>query len=206
MKRPSKIVSNTCLAIVRDDKGKLHLAGDRRISWGYHKAQVMVRPKVMKRDGLLLAGTGVSAICTEVVALFPIPEVSPTIDVEIYINEIFIPNLMNFLHDKHYMHPVERRLHYKEELLRHGVEEWFGALILIGIKGQVFELTVDNDVIAADLVDAPTAAGCGGELALGSLLTTEKTKMPAKKRLITALTVAASVSPGCDHNIDIVSE
>ncbi len=203
MNRLGRPMSNTCLAVLRDTSGKLWFAGDRRVSWGMHRAQRMVKPKIAKRDGILLAGTGVGSLCDEIVQLLQIPEQGKHGDPFLYIHEVFMPSLFEHLRHKGYLHKEERRLGHNGE----GMEDhWFGAAILIGLKGQLFELDVDNEHIGVDLIDAPHAHGCGGDLALGSLLTTEGTKLHPKTRLEKALRVAAQVSPGCDDNIDVLHE
>ena len=197
--------SNTCLAVLRDVEGKLWFAGDRRLSWGMHRAQKMRKPKIAKREGLLLAGTGVGSMCDEIVHLMQIPEQGKSGDPYWYMHEIFMPTLFDHLRHKGYLHEKERRLAYHEDR-ESREDDWFGAIILIGFKGQLFELDVDNQQISLDMIDAPYAHGCGGDLALGSLLTTEGTKMGPAKRLEKALHVAAEVSPGCDNNVDILHE
>jgi hypothetical protein len=77
--------------------------------------------------------------------------------------------------------------------------------------GNPYDSVYDNKGCSGGLIQitelsVPYATGCGGQLAWGSLLTTENLAMKDKERLELALKVAAKVSPGCDDNIDFVSE
>lgn len=203
---PSKKKSNTCLAVLRDKEGKLWFAGDRRVSWDMSKAIKGPRAKIAKRNGVLLAGTGVSSICDEIVDLLSIPRYNSTQSVFHYMNRNFLDAVLKHLSKRKLLHKEERRLVYKEGKKEAEDGEWFGAIILVGFQGELFELDVDNHHIAIGPIDAPYAHGCGGDYALGSLLTTEDSKLNPKTRLIRALNVAARMSPGCGDGIDILTE
>jgi len=194
--------SGTCIAILRDKRGKLWMAGDRRVSWGMHQAQIMPKAKIAYREGLLLGGTGCASICDEFVRLMSIPHMSKEAEPYDYMHNVFMPAVFDHLAVRKYLHEKERRIAYREGA--DPADDWYGALVLIGLRGDLFELTVDNYDISLDQIDAPYATGCGDHLALGSLLTTENIKMKEKDRLTLALQVAARVSPGCDNNIDII--
>ncbi len=58
--------SKTCIAAIKH-KGKVYMAADRRVSWDFGQCQSMPHPKVLKRNGLILAGTGDAALCTLIV-------------------------------------------------------------------------------------------------------------------------------------------
>lgn len=188
--------SHTCLAMLRDDKGKLWFAGDRRQSWGMHKAQKSPRPKVTKRNGILFAGTGNSAICDLLTEQFDPPfynnEEYP--DSYVYMYKLFMPELLKSLNKEGWIKLDEGRC-----LISSG-----SASIIIGVGSDLFELDLDDESIAFVPVDAPYATGCGGMYALGSLLTTERGKGSPRKRLQLALEVAAEMSPGCDSNVDVI--
>lgn len=183
----------TCLAMLKDKKGNFWFAGDRRMSWGMHKAIKSPKPKITKRNGVMLAGTGDAALCDLVVNHFPIPDVVYDKWVQGYMFDTFVPKLKEFL-------KANGRLDKDGETLSRG-----DASIVVGVEGKLFDLTLDESIICYVHVEAPYAAGCGGQLALGSLLTTEGTKMNIKDRLKLALRVAAKASPGCDGHIDILT-
>src|SRR6476646_6720467 len=68
--------SNTCIAAIKLRNGRIAMAADRRVSWGFSQAQAMPRPKIQKRDGIILAGTGDGYLCGLIVDLLKIPTFS----------------------------------------------------------------------------------------------------------------------------------
>jgi len=187
--------------VIRDDKGTLWFAGDRRISWHFGKALKSPRPKITYRNKVLLAGTGTSCICDLVTDQFDIPIKTDQQDTFNYIHTTFVPKLIKWLRQEGWVSEGERKLSTSDD---DGKSE-LGATILIGVESDLYELDIDTNMICADVIDAPYAAGCGGALAHGSLLTTESLDYSPKKRLTIALKVAAKVSPGCDDNVDILN-
>ena len=186
--------------MLRDKQGNLYFAGDRRISWDFSKAIVAPRPKVSYRDGILYAGTGVAAICDLVTDQFTAParlHSQPTFQ---YIHKTFIPCLLTWLRSEGWVAEGERRLNIDGT----DSEDYYASIVL-GVDSDLYELDLSSSMISADAIDAPYATGCGGPVALGSLLTTEKMKMSIEDKLTLALQVAAQVSPGCDDNVDIVT-
>lgn len=192
----------TCLAVLKGRDGALHFAGDRRISWDMSKSQVAPRPKVTYRNGVLFAGTGTAYICDLVTDLFDIPDYGNT-DTFHYIHATFIPKFLKWLRVEGWVAEGERRLKATNQVDKD--EDTQGAIILVGVFSDLYELSIDENQISADAINTPYAAGCGGSLALGSLLTTERFKMGVNERLHLAINVAAESSPGCDDNIDIVT-
>jgi hypothetical protein len=194
--------SSTCLAVVREKgtkkkRGKLVFAGDRRISWGMGQHQIATRAKVIKRNGVVFAGTGVSYLCDLVCELCEVPDVPEQMDGFNYVHHVLYRNIMAILTEKGCM-DKEGKVTLSED---------FEAVILVGFKGDLFEICISNDCgVTIDAIDAPYAHGCGGKYALGSLKTTENSKMSAEDRLKLALGIAAELSPGCDANVDIVRE
>lgn len=188
----------TCIAALKHN-GKIVLAGDRRMSWGMHKCQMKPTSKVVKKNGILIAGTGACYILTLVRDILKFPIITKREDTLNYIHNKFVPVLINLLKTKgmikNGMLNVPKELH---------------TAIIVAIKGNLFEIDIGNcedvGIVAVDEVGLPYATGCGGQLAWGSLLTTEDSKKSPQERLKIALNVAAAVSPGCDGNIDIVEE
>jgi hypothetical protein len=200
--------SNTCIAIIKvkkgKNKGKLVFAADRRISWGFSQAQVMPESKLVKRNGLIMGATGASylgQLIMDYVELPSIKELSP----KDYMNTVFYKNVVELLKSKGFVN--------KDGNIK--LPKDFAIELVVGYRGKLFSIVIGNDddddlhkqgIILIDEVNIPYATGCGGQLAWGSLLTTERTKIAEENRLILALNVAAEVSPGCDDNIDIVME
>lgn len=197
-----RIVSNTCLAVVREKLnkkklGELVFAADRRISWGSAQFQELVYPKVRKRNGIILAGTGDSYLCDLVVQLTPIPDIPPKVKVFNYIHQILRECVERTL--------IENGMKSDKDSL--GIPSKMHVAILAGIKGELYEFNIcERYGIIINQIDAPYGHGCGGDYALGSLKTTENLKMTSEDRLTVALNVASELSAGCDNKIDIVRE
>lgn len=192
------IKSNTCLAVLRHNK-KLYFAGDRRCTWGFHKCQKLVHPKISYRDGILYAGTGSSALCDEAVQLFNAPKLELEDDPYRYMHNHFLPAIIDHLRSKNYVNKNERHIIRDKD-----GDEIISAVILVGIKDQLFEVDLSSDIILVDSIDAPYAHGCGGQLALGALLAMEGAKMKPEEMLKKAIRIAAAVSPGCDAHCDVL--
>lgn len=191
----------TCIAVVRDKKGKLVMAGDRRMTWGAHKYQVKPHPKVIKRNKVLIGGTGLGSIIDLVRNLINFPAPTKKDDPYKWVDKIFMPRFIKALTERGYKKSGE-----------FSIPEECRTYILLGVKGELFEVSVESSksgqsLAGFDHLNTPYATGCGGQLAWGSLLTTQDDKhLSAKERLETALKVTANVSGGCDSNIDVISE
>ena len=207
MKKSSPI-STTCIGVLKMPNGKLIMAGDRRMSWGFSQAQKMPGSKVIKRQGLLLGGTGSCYLLTILSKLCPIPDVIDKLDdemVETFVHTSLKKEIHDFLvsqgfgdKDSHLIIPGDLSIE-----------------LLIGIRGRLFSVIVENadsdtadarGIIVIDEVNLPYATGCGGQLAWGALLESEDSDKTPKERLRRALKAAAEVSPGCDKNITFVQE
>ncbi|MFC9606078.1 hypothetical protein ACFTTN_21765 [Streptomyces niveus] len=77
---------------------------------------------------------------------------------------------------------------------RKDAEQEEGGTFLVGIHGRLF--TLDSDYQVAESADGYDAAGCGDQLALGSLHTTTARDMKPHQRLTAALDAAAHHSAG----------
>lgn len=189
------IKSNTCIAVIKNKQGKLLMAGDRRCSWGSHQYQSIPWPKVVKRDGFLFGGTGDAHVLSLIANYMPItPDYNRLGDKYLY--SIFFDNMRNFLKERS----------FENTLVETSTE------ILIGYQSRLYTMNIEVNHAKhkqhIDLleINVPFATGCGGQLAWGSLLTTETLNMKPHERLKMALRVAAQVSAGCDNNIDIIEE
>ena len=202
------IKSNTCIAVMKTDQGKLMFAGDRRTSWGMHKAQVGTRPKVVKRDGILFAGTGAAYVCDIICELLKVPVYNDTVDPFTFVHDTIVPQVLDILKDKKLLNTDGTALLNKD----------LGSLILLGFKGILFEISIDHKAITVDPVETPHTVGCGGPYALGAILAITDFMLVGKELaeglndedvtnvLHHALKIAAKISPGCDDNVDIIVE
>jgi len=189
----------TCIAAIKH-KGKIYVAGDRRASWDMSQAQVMPFAKVIKRDGVILAGTGDCYVLNLITRVLHIPQVDTDIDTYMFHHlQRAIRGLL-----------IEKGFTDGQKILR--IPEELETEIVIAISGTLWAIQIQDSkphgigIISVDQCNLPYATGCGGQLAWGSLLTTEDMEMKPKDRLIKALKVAAQVSPGCDDKVDIEHE
>lgn len=196
-----RIESGTCLAVVRETynkkkKGELVIAADRRVSSG-HNYQIAPFRKVNKRNGVILAGTGLASIIELIIGLLPIPEVPDKMSSFEYVNGPFTTAVEDFLKSKGF-HTEGGFLCFPKRM---------NTSILVIVKSSLFTMSFDDDYgIVINSVNTPYADGCGGAYALGSLVTTSTLKISSETRLKLALKVAAQLSSGCDDNIDIIRE
>lgn len=196
--------SRTCIAVIKNKRGKLMMAGDRRATWDFSQSQKMPRPKVSKRDGLLLGGTGDGALCTLIVDIMPILSYEDQ-ELDNYMFNDFRKQLIKTLKQQGYTD--------EHNLLK--LPRDTDAEIIVGIRGRVYQVIINNPdpdnhytvgQVSIDEVNVPYAAGCGGSLAWGALLESVDSQYSYKERLERALNIAASVSPGCGDGIDIINE
>lgn len=194
----------TCIAVIKDTDGKLVFAADRRISqtnmvW----YQAGPAQKIVKRDGIIFAGSGDGYVSDLIGEIMPIPLKHPTQSLLEYLHLDFTTELTRFLRDRGLMDKDEFRLAGTTEI---NSEHEIFACLLMGIEGQLFELQLTQQRILIDRMNVPHTGGCGGPYAIGALLALDKSKLSAQDKLIKALTIAAALSPACDTNIDIIKE
>ena len=200
MDRPK---SNTVLAMVRDENGRLVFAGDRLMSWGFHKSQRTPTPKVVKRGHYLLAGTGLCSVIDEILIIMDLPN-APKKGLRKFMASDFISAV--------HKHMVKQGLASKDRRALYGDKEksadvdTLKAVVVIGVHGQLFELMLGSDSITIIELSLPYAHGCGGSLAWGALLATEGLDLTVEDRLTRAIRAAGTVSPGCNTEVDIIYE
>lgn len=202
-------ISNTCLIALRHGK-KIFVGADRRVSWDWGQAQKMPHPKVIKRDGMILAGTGDCYLCDLVVKTMIIPERPPKLNIDIYLNEMFIPAVQKLL--------IRKGFSDEHKILK--IPSDMGAEILIALDNRLFSLTIDNldpdnhyanGFIQLGEVNLPYGTGCGGVYAwavVDELTNLEKEGLltiTAKEKIVRGLLMAGKYSPGCDSSQDIES-
>jgi hypothetical protein len=199
----NKKQSMTCIAAIKQRNGKIAMAADRRASWDFSQAQAMPRPKIQKRDGIIMAGTGDCYLISLIIDLMAVPEVIE--DTDIYMYELFYDAVVKLL--------IRKRFCDEHKVLK--IPKESNAEIIVAVSNKLFSVIIDNPeqyndypngMVSIGELNLPYASGCGGALAWGSLLTTEPLNMKVKERLLIALNVAAQVSPGCDDKVDIEIE
>lgn len=222
------IKSSTVLATL-ELGNRLYFAADSRISWDMSKAAISPTPKVSKRNGILMAGTGYASICFEVIHRANFPTYKGQ-DPDNYVHNELLPAIIADLRAVGIVDKEERRL-----ASNHKSEYRPSAVILLGVKSKevtaVYELDMSSDSISIDRVPTTYAHGCGGDYAMAilSFLTQPNFNFPkqdkitkGKKKVFTmlknyeilkldhedvlntAIFSAAQHSPGCDDNSTIL--
>ena len=74
---------------------------------------------------------------------------------------------------------------------------------LVGWRGKLY--VIDNDMQVAELATPFAACGCGEDLVLGSLYTTEQFEIKPEERINIALSAAESFSAGVRGPFTVVS-
>lgn len=202
----------TVIAAIKNKKGKLMMAADRRSSMGWHQAQSMPVPKIRKDEvGVLRGATGDGHLCEILVDVFPMPECK-TDTVSAYVHHQVRTSLEKFLIAQGYKNAGEGKHLYIENI--DGVE------LVLGIAGTLWSIEVLNHhenlgIIKINQVNVPYATGCGGPwawsvahtLQSGKYINKETGKHPSNKEILTEMIMtSAEFSPGCDNKIDFISE
>ncbi len=206
--KPEKKISNTCIAIVKNRKGKLMIAGDRRCSWGDSFAQSMEFPKISKKDNILLGATGSGDMCSLFVEEggFQFPE-KRTRCLNTYMYHTVKLAVHRFL--------LGQKYGKNDELM---LPPGTYVEIVIGIEGQVWSLVVQNplkedtahfagSIDLGRIPSIPYVTGCGRSVAYGILMyELRKTGYITKDILKDTFEITGQVSPGCDSICDIIIE
>lgn len=204
--KPEKRMSSTCIAIIKNRKNKLVIAGDRRCSWGYSFAQSMEFPKINKKDNILLGATGDGDMCSLFVedGGFKFPEKRVKC-LNTYMYHTVKPAVHRFLLAQNYGK--------KGDLL---LSPGTYVEVVIGIEGQVWSLTIQNplpegvehmagDISLGRIPSIPYVTGCGRGSAYSVLKYIKKTRgIITKEDLLAAMEITAEISPGCDNVIDVM--
>lgn len=199
--------SSTCIAAIYYKKGKIAMAADRRETWDYGQCQTMQEPKIAKRLGMILAGTGDSYLCDLIVNQLVLPDANEFTDIKDYMHNAF--------HGALYQALVKKKFSNKDKMLVIAPHDH--CEIVIAVKGTLWSVIIENPDPENQMVESgrisilplslPYATGCGGKWAWASLDTTEILEIKSyKERLKIALEVAAKNAPGCDNNVDIIAE
>lgn len=212
--------SHTCISVIKTKSGKLIMAGDRRSSFGWDRAEVMDRPKISAiKNGerknakgklynsgdILLGATGSGSLCTLLVDVLQVPDIDTDSDTYMFFK--FKEAIFKLLVNQNYT-DKDKNLHIPPDM---AVE------LVVGLQGTVYTVNIDNPystdsvakggLIQIDVVSTPYATGCGGASALPILLANKKLKgYNTREDLKLAMEIAADISPGCDNEIDYRSE
>lgn len=183
----------TCIVAVKNTKGRLYVGADRRLNIG-DTISISPLPKVIKREGIILAGCGYANLSMNLCHYLYLPPRKKLIETDTYVHEI--------LHEQIKKYILRKGISKNKEL---SVEETHYAEIVLGIDNRLFSIEIEPPGIVSIIeVSTPFATGSGGDVALGSLRTYLKEGFTnSKEILIKALEVASEFNSACDDNIDI---
>lgn len=188
----------TCIAAIKDKKGRIWMGADRRMTYDWSQFQVMPKEtkKIYKNEhGIIRAACGDAYLLDLLVHRLNLPEVFN--DVHSYVHDVVYDSIYRLLVRKKYC-DMHKFLELPNDM---------ECVMILAISNTLWEITLHPPKsMTIGEVALPYANGSGGLIALGSLLTTEDIGMKAKDRLTIALNIAAKVSPGCGDGIDIEYE
>lgn len=193
MIKKTHMSSKTCILTVRNKKGNIFIAGDRRVSSESGDYNTSPIPKIQNINGVIIAESGDVPSTNLVKAVFN--KINPKT-----FNNLNTPlSLLSYLNNN-VVDLLKRRLRNVDINMRE-----VNSNLIVVINDEVFELLINEDVkISFDIVGTPYAIGSGGSYALASWETSKHLNWNVKRRLKLALEVAAKYNNGCDTNIDII--
>lgn len=175
----------TCIAVVRDKvNNKIWMAGDRGVS-DDNVINVCSSPKIWKKEGYLFGYAG-SMDGDRIKHLFVPPQPEPRVNIDKFMYSKFLKALRTF---------------YENWWVDTSPSSDFGMIICV--RGKIYEHNA-GDMSLTQYEQDYLAMGSGGDLALGSLYSTQKQK-DARKRAVLAVNAALNHSTSCKGPIDILS-
>jgi ATP-dependent protease HslVU (ClpYQ) peptidase subunit len=175
----------TCIAVVRDlQNNKIWMAGDRGVS-DDSIINVGSSPKIWKKEGYLFGYAG-SMDGDRIKHLFVPPQFDGRGNIDKFMYSKFLKALRKF---------------YEEWWVDVTPTSDFGMIICV--RGKIYEHNA-GDMSLTQYEQDYLVMGSGGDLAMGSLYSTQKQK-DGRKRAVQAVSAAIAHSPSCKGPIDILS-
>jgi ATP-dependent protease HslVU (ClpYQ) peptidase subunit len=188
----------TCIVAIQNGPNGLCFAADRREVFGDSHFQVGARPKILLKNGILLGGAGDGNICELILESFKMPKVGK--DSFKYMREVYKPKLTQFLVKYKYLDEGTGKLKNPDDENE--------TSLLVGIRGQLFGVSIDNYGVLVSSVSTPFGIGTGSPFALGYLKALElklcSSEGTIQDYLCNAIKVAANLDLHCDSVVDII--
>lgn len=204
--------SKTCIAAVKLRNGKIRMGGDRKVSADWSFSYKCPKPKISKKaNGMIVGGSGSSALCKLIVDVFNPPDVT-TNNLDIYMFYKFLPDLEKFLksmpgYKDHFKNFILDSDDYAQFLIAFYGQLFILDIFAVGGKLEGDDINISIGRLSLDDVPAPFAIGCGSASALPILVELSKGKgYNTKEDLDRAMELAAEISPGCDNEFDFLTE
>ncbi len=149
----------TCIVAVKDNHNRLWMGGDSAGVGGFGTYSVVTRtdPKVFKLGEYLIGFTSSFRMGQILRHKFKPPIPPADVDISHFMVTDFVDELRKCFKEAGWIE------------IKEGKES--GGIFIVGIRGKLF--TIEEDFQVAESADEFTATGCGIELALGSLHTSE---------------------------------
>ncbi len=200
----------TVIAIIKNRKNKVIMAGDRKLTYDWSLATSMPGPKIRKDvSGVLLGAAGSGNLATILVNLTPVPDLEATDDIEVYMHFKFKKMLLKSLISAG----------YGDEHGRLMIPEDYGCDGLVVVDGRAFMVDIRNPdpmshhgnvlsgIVEIEETGFPYAVGCGASSAYPIMLAEKKREgFNTKDHLKLALEITADISPGVDRFFDYIQE
>lgn len=197
----------TCISVCRNKDGRLMMAGERKLTIGEELVQYMSKPKIMKRDGILIGAAGGGNLSSIFVEVMKIPKVIPDTTEYMYVTfykavyqELKAMNFVNTAGELNIPEPME-------------------CTVLVCVNNLLYRVNIcgpdkkgNTGYIAVDEMETPFAIGSGAMVATTSLLKDigGSSKLLTRKHLVSAIKLACQIDPFCGYNsqypIDVLIE
>lgn len=164
----------TCIVGLVDDEKNVYIGGDSVAGGAY----IFKNPKVFRNGEFLIGFTSSWRMGQLLQYEFSPPVIKNNMDLTRYMVTEFISKLRECFKDNAFAE-INKNMEV-------------GGLFLVGVRGKLFRIHTNYQV--EEWVHNYTSCGCGEDLALGSLFSTEG--LPSKTRVKKALEAAAEFSDG----------
>lgn len=169
----------TCVVALRHE-GVIYMGCDSAGVGGWYNRQNRMDPKIY-RVGEMLIGFTTSFRMGQLLGYsLTLPKHYAEVTIETYMATLFINAVRDCLKAGGWAH--------KEK------ESEVGGVFLVGYKGRIFQIMDDYQV--GESAEPYAAVGCGQDLALGSLFSSNTGLLAPRERLEEALRAAAAFSAG----------
>lgn len=170
----------TCIVGLIDEQGNIYMAGDAAVSSGYDLT-IKRTPKVFAKGDMVFGIAGYWRLGQVIQYLYEFPEHPADMETEEYIVAYFVEGLREALKEAGHARKEQEQEHH-------------GSSILVGYRGQLFEIEGNYQVTDADTDFY--AIGSGAPYALGALYARQEQETEPLLRLKQSLEAAEHYSSG----------
>lgn len=188
----------TCIVTLKT-KDRIYMAADKRVSFATTASKIRY-PKIIKTGGILLGFAGNGVLGHQALHVFRSPKyptgLGPTNYVRAWIEAFNIYLVETGVVEDKYYRPV---LHQDTDTSVVDTE------FMMVVDGELFLIDLTIEGLQYFPHTFPYATGSGGDVALGSLLTTEVLDIDPVKRTRLAVSAASQIVSSCGNGCSILS-